>query len=162
MFTRFKLLKFLNSLTIEIEKIKTLRDIIVSLEDIYNILRYLVSLSISRKRFARIFYILILFSKTRLSRLDLIVFLLFLDTFRASPSLFINLSLSSLLSLDFNSLIKSLNNFIDDVDKFIKFFFNKKFVNKNKKKKEDKKKKKKEENEKRDVEKKNNKNEKFF
>ena len=109
---------------------------------------------------------LILFYKTRLSRLNLIIFSSPLDTSRASLSLvansllFLFSSLSS--SLDSNSLIKSLDNSINNVDKFIKFSFSKEFVNKKKKKKKDKKKKKKEENKiKKNVEKKNNNNKRF-
>ena len=106
---------------------------------------------------------LILFYKTRLSRLNLIVSSSFLDISLTLSPPAANLFLSSLLSFDSSSLIKSLNNFINDVDKFIEFFFSEEFVNKNKKKKEDKEKEEKEENKiKRDVEKKDNNNKKFL
>ena len=52
--TRFVEIKVLNSLTIKIDKAKSLREIIESLIDIYNILRYLIDLFISYKYFARI------------------------------------------------------------------------------------------------------------
>ena len=95
---------------------------------------------------------LILFYKTRLSRLNFIALLTFLDTF-------ISFALdSSTLSFFF----KSFKNFIDIVDLFIKIIFNKAFAIKSEKKKKDKEREKEEENKKiKDTKKKVNKNKKF-
>ena len=155
MFTRFELLKLLNSLIIEVKKIKILRDIIASLEDIYDILRYLINLLASRERFSRILLVLILFYKTHLSRLNLVIF--------SSPSnisIFLSSSIESTLFLSspssFASSVKSLESSFENINKFIEFSFSEEFTKKNEEKKK-KKKKKKEEN----VEKNNNKNKKF-
>ena len=143
MFTRFELFKLLNSLIIEVKKIKILRDIIASLEDIYNILRYLISLLTSRERFTRILFILILFYKTRLSRLNFVIFSSPSNTFIFSSSFIESiLFLSSLLSLASN--VESLENSFENINKFIKFFFSEEFI----KKSEEKKKKKRKSNEK--------------
>ena len=118
---------------------------------------------ISRKRFARILFILILFYKTYLSRLDLIVFSSLFDT-SISLSLIDKLSLfaNSSSPLVFNSIFKSLENFLSIINSLIKIFFNEAFANKNEKEKKNREKEKERENEKiRDTKKKVNKNKKF-
>ena len=80
------------------------------------------------ERFTRALFMLILFYKTRLSRLNLSISLALLITSSSS--------LSNLQILSF--FFKSLKNFSDNIDKFIEIFFNKVFVNKSKKKKEEK------------------------
>ena len=137
------------------------------MQEIYDILRYLIDLSISRKRFARISLILILFYKTRLSGLNSIVPSSPLDISISSSSIDDVISLaSSSLSFAFNSLFKSFENLLDNVDTFIKLFFSEAFVIKNKEKKRDKEEKKKEKKEEeeeeiRDIKKKENKNKRF-
>ena len=91
---------------------------------------------------------LILFYKTRLSRLNLIVLSSPLDIFISSPSIDKIISLiNSFLSFIFNSFFESFRDFLDNIDLFIVFFFSEAFINKNKKKKKDKEKEKEEENE---------------
>ena len=80
MLSRFENIKLLNSLIIEIEKAKIFHEIVALLEDIYNILRYLINSYVSRRRFARILFILILFYKTYFSRLNLTTLFIFLNT----------------------------------------------------------------------------------
>ena len=118
-------------------------------------LLYLINLFAFRERFTCILFVLILFYKTRLSRLNLIIL-------SSSSNIFIFLSssiesilfLSSLLFLASN--IESLKNSLKNINKFIKFFFNEKFVKKSEEKKKDKEKKEEE-----NVEKNNNKNKEF-
>ena len=133
------------------------------LKDIYNILYYFINLFILRKRFARVLFILILFYKTYLSRLNLIVSSSSLNTSISSLSIDKLSSLASSSSPSISSLIfKSLKNFLNIVNSFIESFFNEAFANKNEKKKKNKEKKKEEENEKiRDIKKKVNKNKRF-
>ena len=123
MFARFEFLKALNSLIIEIEKAKILRDIIASLKEIYNILRYLIYLLILYVYFKRILFVLILFYKTRLLKLNLIIFSSPLNILNSlfsinSIALFVN----SPSPLAFNLFFKSLKNFLDIINSFIKFF----------------------------------------
>ena len=69
-FARFGQPKLPNSLSIEVEKAKTLRGIAASLEGIHDTLRYLVGLPIPRERFARVLPVLTLFCKAHLPGLD--------------------------------------------------------------------------------------------
>ena len=113
--------------------------------------------------FLRILPVLILFYKARLLKLNLIVSSSPLDI---SISLFsidkiislINLSLFFVLS----SFFESFENFLNNVDLFIIFFFSEAFINKDKKKKKNKEKEKEEEDENiRDIKKKINKKTRF-
>ena len=97
--------------------------------------------------FFRILSILILFYKTRLSRLNLIVLSSSLNISISLFSIDKTISLiNSFLLLISNSFFESLKDFLDNVDSFIVFFLNKVFINKDKKKKKDKEKEKEEEN----------------
>ena len=96
-----------------------------------------MSLLASRERFTRILFILILFCKTRLSGLNLVILLSLSNISILLSSSIESTSLSSsLLSLASN--VESLENFLNNIDKFIKFFFNEEFIKKNKEKKKDK------------------------
>ena len=118
---------------------------------------------ISRKRFARVLFVLILFYKTYLSRLNLIVLSSSLDTFISSSS--IDRSSSPANSPSFsisNSTFESLESFLNIINSFIKSSLSEVFANKNKKKKKDKEREKEEGDEKiRDIKKKVNKNKRF-
>ena len=94
---------------------------------------------ISRKRFARV---LILFYKTYLSRLNLIVSSSLLDTSISSPSIDKSSSLASpSSSLIFNSTFKSLESFLDIVNSSNENIFSEAFANISEKKKKEKKRK---------------------
>ena len=139
-----------------------MRDIIVFLKNIYNILRYLIDLLASYKRFTRILFVLILFYKTRLLRLNLIISSSSFDT---SISSSLSIESTSLLSssLSLASNVEFLKNSIKNINSFIEFFISEAFINKNKKKKKDKEKEKEEEKNKKikDNKKKVNKNTRF-
>ena len=141
-----------------------MRDIIVFLKNIYNILRYLIDLLASYKRFTRILFVLILFYKTRLLRLNLIISSSSFDT---SISSSLSIESTSLLSssLSLASNVEFLKNSIKNINSFIEFFISEAFINKNKKKKKDKEKEKEKEEEKnkkiKDNKKKVNKNTRF-
>ena len=108
----------------------------ISLKDIYNILRYPIDLCASYKRFSRILFVLILFYKTRLSRLNLVIFSSLFNPFISSSSSIESTSLSLLFSsLSLASSVESLENFIANVNLFIEFFVSEAFANKNEKKK---------------------------
>ena len=106
---------------------------------------------------------LILFYKTYLLRLNLIIFSSSLDTSISSLLINKSSSLANLSSLFVSNLIfESLENSLNIVNSLIEVFLSEAFANKNKKEKKDKEREKEKENEKiRDIKKKVNKNKKF-